>query len=115
MTVKKLVTYTIWVCPFFAVLYSVVSNLVPQKYTMPMGIGLAIFLITLATVSIYLVVISKTKANIVGEERTILKTNLDEYEDKIAFWHDKYAGDLPLHEYLGLSWEEYAQLVTPNK
>jgi hypothetical protein len=115
MTVKKLVIYTILVCPLFAVLYSVVSNLAPQKYTMPMGIALAIFLITLATVSICLVVISKTKANIVGEERTLLKITLDEYDDKIAFWHDQYDGDLPLHEYLGLSWEEYVQLVTPNK
>jgi hypothetical protein len=68
MTVKKLVIYTIWVCPFFAALYSIISNLVHPKYTMPMGIGLAMFLITLATFSVYIVVISKTKANIVVEE-----------------------------------------------
>ncbi len=43
------------------------------------------------------------------------KKTLDDYDDQIAFWHDKYDGDLELHEYLGLSWEEYAQLVTQNK
>jgi hypothetical protein len=68
MAVKKLVIYTIWVCPFFATLYSIASNLVHPKDTMPMGICLAMFLITLATFSIYRVVISKTKANMVGEE-----------------------------------------------
>ena len=36
---------------------------------------------------------------------------LDQYEDKIVQWHDKYKGNLPLHTYLGLTWEEYKNVV----
>ena len=31
--------------------------------------------------------------------------------DKIDFWHDHYEGELALHEYLGMSWEEYSDWV----
>lgn len=40
---------------------------------------------------------------------------LDDYEDKIEEWHTIYKGDLQLHEFLGLSWEEYTELVSPKK
>ena len=30
---------------------------------------------------------------------------------KLDCWHDYYEGDLALHEYLGMSWEEYSDWV----
>jgi hypothetical protein len=39
---------------------------------------------------------------------------LEDYEDKIDEWHD---GDskLKLHEYLGLTWEEYSGMIRPSE
>ena len=32
--------------------------------------------------------------------------------DKIDKWHLHYKGDMPLHEYLGWTWDEYVVWVT---
>jgi hypothetical protein len=43
--------------------------------------------------------------------------NLDDYLDKIDEWHDmddaEFAllGSPPLYEYLGMTWEEYKEMV----
>lgn len=37
---------------------------------------------------------------------------LADYEDQISAWHDDSTGvTVTLHEYLGLSWEQYRALV----
>jgi len=40
-----------------------------------------------------------------------MSKKLDDYELQIVQWHDEYDGDKPLHEFLGLSWDEYKLLV----
>lgn len=34
-----------------------------------------------------------------------------DFEQKVAEWHNS-ATDLPIHEFLGITWEEYVNLVT---
>lgn len=36
---------------------------------------------------------------------------LDHFQEKIEQWHKDENTKLELHEHLGLSWEEYCQLV----
>jgi len=40
------------------------------------------------------------------------KRNID---DCIDLWHCGAAGDQPLHEYLGMTWEEYALWVETSQ
>ena len=40
---------------------------------------------------------------------------LDYFQDKIEQWHQDENTDLELHEYLGLSWEEYCTLVEEGR
>lgn len=43
------------------------------------------------------------------------KCSIDEIDDYIDKWHDEYQGNLKLHEYLGMTDEEYNQwLINPN-
>lgn len=37
--------------------------------------------------------------------------NEDEIDELVALWHEGVGGDQPLHEFLGMTWEEYARWV----
>lgn len=43
-------------------------------------------------------------------------TDIDEcIDNEIDHWHDSFMDDIELHEYLGMTWEEYAMWVeNPN-
>jgi Na+/melibiose symporter-like transporter len=40
---------------------------------------------------------------------------LDDFEDKIEEWHKRYYDSTPLHEYLGITREQYNELVERGK
>jgi hypothetical protein len=35
----------------------------------------------------------------------------EEVDDLVELWHEGAGGDLPLHEFLGMSWDEYKTFV----
>ncbi|WP_068059187.1 hypothetical protein [Nocardia xishanensis] len=35
----------------------------------------------------------------------------DEIDDRVDAWHNGAGGGMPLHEYLGMTWSEYAEWV----
>lgn len=39
----------------------------------------------------------------------------DALDDFVEEWHDRYNGDKPLHEFLGMTWEEYQQITDDPK
>jgi hypothetical protein len=42
------------------------------------------------------------------------RKTLDDYADQIDAWHEHSEDGQSLHEYLGLTWEQYQQLVQPE-
>ncbi len=41
--------------------------------------------------------------------------SVEEIEDLIDLWHEGAGADLPLHEFLGMTWVEYARFAETNQ
>jgi hypothetical protein len=48
---------------------------------------------------------------VAGEGEVGVTKTLDDYEQQIETWHATEEDGQPLHEYLGLTWEQYSALV----
>ena len=50
----------------------------------------------------------KIDKTFVEQFRSGIATESD-FDEFVHYWHDTYSGDKPLHEFLGMTWDEYRQ------